>query len=69
MEKTAFSTNGSGSTGGQRVEECKLTHSYLLVQRSSPVDQGPPHKTRYAESIGRESGKEPWTHWHREKFS
>jgi hypothetical protein len=26
-KKTAFSTNGFGSTGGQRVEECKSTHS------------------------------------------
>jgi hypothetical protein len=35
-KKTAFSTNGSGSTGSQLVEECKLTHFYLLVQSSSP---------------------------------
>jgi len=35
-KKTAFSTNGAGSTGGQQVEECKLIHSYLLVQISSP---------------------------------
>jgi hypothetical protein len=27
----AFSTNGSGSTGGQHVEECKSIHSDLLV--------------------------------------
>jgi hypothetical protein len=33
--KKAFSTNGSGSTAGQHVEECKLIHSYLLVQSSS----------------------------------
>ena len=32
--KKAFSTNGSGSTAGQHVEECKLIHSYLLVQNS-----------------------------------
>jgi hypothetical protein len=30
-----ISTNGAGSTGGQHVEECKLIHSYLLVQSSS----------------------------------
>jgi hypothetical protein len=33
--KTAFSTNGAGTTGGYYVEECKLIHSYLLVQSSS----------------------------------
>jgi hypothetical protein len=27
------------------------------------VDQGPPHKTIYAESNRRESRKESWTHW------
>jgi hypothetical protein len=31
-----FSTNGAGSTGGQHIEECKLIHSYLPVQSSSP---------------------------------
>jgi hypothetical protein len=35
-KKTAFSTNGAGSNGSQLVEECKLVHSYLSVQRSSP---------------------------------
>ena len=34
-KKAAFSTNGADSTGGQHVEECKLIHSYLLVQSSS----------------------------------
>ena len=34
-KKTAFSTNGAGSTGNQQVEECRLIHSYLLVQSSS----------------------------------
>jgi hypothetical protein len=33
--KTAFSTNGAGTTGGQHVKECKLIHSYLHVQSSS----------------------------------
>jgi hypothetical protein len=28
----AFSTNGAGSTGIYRLEECELIHSYLLVQ-------------------------------------
>ena len=34
-KKTAFSTNGAGSTGGQHVEEDKSIHSYLPVQSSS----------------------------------
>jgi hypothetical protein len=33
--KKAFSTNDAGLTGGYRVEECELIHSYLLVQSSS----------------------------------
>jgi hypothetical protein len=33
--KTAFSTNGAGTTGCYHVEECKLIHSYLLVLRSN----------------------------------
>ena len=33
-KKTAFSTNSAGTTGSYHVEECKLTHSYLLVLRS-----------------------------------
>ena len=35
-KKTAFLTNGDGSTGGLHAEKCKLAHSYLLVQSSSP---------------------------------
>jgi hypothetical protein len=34
-KKTAFSTNGAGSTGSYHVEECELIHYYLLVQSSS----------------------------------
>jgi hypothetical protein len=34
-KKTAFSINGSGTTGGYHVEQCKLIHCYLLVQSSS----------------------------------
>jgi hypothetical protein len=34
-KKTAFSTNGAGTTGGYHVEQCELIHSYLLVQSSS----------------------------------
>ena len=34
-KKTAFSTNGAGTTGGYHVEECELIHSYLLLLRSN----------------------------------
>jgi hypothetical protein len=34
-KKIAFSTNGADSIAGYHVEECKLIHSYLLVQSSS----------------------------------
>jgi hypothetical protein len=27
-KKTAFSTNGAGTTGGYHEEECELIHSY-----------------------------------------
>jgi hypothetical protein len=35
-KKDSISTNGTGSLGGQQVEECKLIHSYIFVQSSSP---------------------------------
>ena len=57
-KKTAFLTSGAGSIGSQHVEECKLIHSYLLYKAQVQVDQGPPHKTRYAEYNRRESGKD-----------
>jgi hypothetical protein len=34
-KKTAFSSNGAGTTGGYHVEEYKLIPSYLLVLRSN----------------------------------
>jgi hypothetical protein len=34
-KKTAFSTNGAGTSSSFHVEECELIHSYLLVQSSS----------------------------------
>jgi hypothetical protein len=34
-KKRTFSTNGAGTTGSYHVEECKLIHSYLLVQSLS----------------------------------
>jgi hypothetical protein len=48
-KKTAFSTNGAGITGDYHIEESELIHSYLLVQSSSLMDQGTPHKTRDTE--------------------
>jgi len=38
LKKIAFSTNIAGSTGGQYVEECKLTYSYHPVQSLSPSE-------------------------------
>jgi len=35
-KKKTFSTNGTGSTGDQHVEEWKSIHFYILVQSSSP---------------------------------
>jgi hypothetical protein len=34
--KKAFPTNGAGSACGQHVQKCKLIHSYLSIQSSSP---------------------------------
>jgi hypothetical protein len=56
-KKTAFSTNGTGTSGGYHVEEYKLIHSYLLLLRSSLVDQGTPHKTRDSETYRGEIGE------------
>ena len=33
-KKTAFSTNGDGSTGGYQVDERKLINSYLFVHKA-----------------------------------
>jgi hypothetical protein len=49
-KKTPSSTKGAGLTEGLLVEECKLIHFYLLYKAEIQEDQGPPHKTRYAES-------------------
>jgi len=64
-KKIAFSTNGVGSTGGQHVEECKLIHLYHSVQSLSPVDQGPPHQTRYTQTNKRKNEEESQSdgHW------
>jgi hypothetical protein len=34
-KKTAFSTNGAGTTDSEHIEECKFIHYYLPVQCSS----------------------------------
>jgi hypothetical protein len=34
-KKTAFSTNGAGTTGGYHAKELELIHSYLFVLRSN----------------------------------
>jgi hypothetical protein len=36
-KKTAFSTNGAGTSGDYHVEGCELIHSYFLVLRSHQV--------------------------------
>jgi hypothetical protein len=64
-KKTAFSTNGAGTTGVYHVEECNLTHSYLLVLRSSLHGSGTPHKARDTESY---KGEKPRRYGHREKI-
>jgi hypothetical protein len=35
-KKDSILTNGTGSTAGHHIEECKLIHSFLLAQSSSP---------------------------------
>jgi hypothetical protein len=67
-KKTAFFINTGGSTGSQHVEQCKPTHSYLLVQSSSPSGSRTlKHKTRDTEARG-ESGEEHGTHGTAENF-
>ena len=57
-----FSTNGAGSTGGQHIEECKLIHSYLPVQSSSPslikdLHIKPDTLKLIEEKVGKEQGR------------
>jgi hypothetical protein len=62
-KKTAFSTNGAGSTDGQHVEECKLIHSLLAfvfdfqdsVSLCSPGCPG----TRFVDQAGLEPRNSP----------
>jgi hypothetical protein len=67
-KKTAFSTNGAGTTGDCHVEECELIHFYLLVQSSSQVDQRTLHKTRDTEIYRGKSGEKPRRYGHRGKI-
>jgi hypothetical protein len=48
-KKTAFSTNGAGSTGSYPVEEFKLIVLISLYKAKVQVDQGPPYKMRQIE--------------------
>jgi hypothetical protein len=56
-KKTAFSTNDAGSTGGQHVEKCKSTHSYVLVQNSSPSGSRTSTKKQYTLKLIEKVGK------------
>jgi hypothetical protein len=67
-KKTAFLTNGAGSTVGQHAEEHKWIHSYLLYKAQVQVNQGSPHKTSYTETYREESGEEPLTYGHKGKI-
>ena len=55
-------------TGSLNVEKFKLIHIFSLYKAQVPVDQGPPHKTRYAETNRKESGEDPPAHGHRGDF-
>jgi hypothetical protein len=61
-KRTAFSTNGAGSTCGQNVEECKSINSPLLVQSSNPSRLGPPHKRRYTQLNRRKKNRKSLIH-------
>jgi hypothetical protein len=56
-KKIVFSKNGAGSTGCQHVQECKLIHTFSLYKAQVQVDQEPPYKTRYTETIEEKVGK------------
>ena len=62
-KKRAFSTNGAGST----AEECKLIHSYLSVQSSSPKWIKDLHIK--LDTLNLIEEKELGAHGHRRKFS
>jgi hypothetical protein len=45
-KKTAFLTNGAGSTSGQHEENANQPILISLYKAQLQVDQGPPHKIR-----------------------
>ena len=65
----AFSTIGAGPTISQHAEECKLIHSYLLLQSSSPSGSRTSSYKQIYKTKRMESGEEhqPWGR-HRENF-
>ena len=67
-KKTAFSTNGAGTTGSQHVKNANQSILILLCKAEVQMYQGPPRKTRYTETSRREIGEEPQTHRHRGKY-
>ena len=56
--KKAFLTNGTGSIGGQHVEEWKLI-ILISLYKFKWINQGPPRKIRYTETNRGESGEGP----------
>ena len=52
-----FPTNIPDSTGGQHGEECKVIHSYLLVQRKVHMGQGPHIKCYTVKLVEEKLGK------------
>ena len=67
-KKTAFLTNGAGSTSGQHEENANQPILISVYKAEVQVGQGPPHKTRYTETYRGESGEEPQTHVQGENF-
>jgi hypothetical protein len=68
-KKKASSIKSAGLTGCLYVEKWNRPIFVTLHKAQVQVNQGPQHKIRYTESNRRESGKEPWTHWHRGNVS
>ena len=57
QKKEASSTNGSGITGCQYIEDTNKSISITLHKTQVQVDQRTQHKSSYTEAIRRESGK------------
>jgi hypothetical protein len=67
-KKTAFSTNGAGTTGSQHVKNANQSILILLCKAEVQMYQGPPRKTRYTETNRKESGEELRKYGHRRKI-